>query len=663
PAYFTDDEYYEKLDRDTNYTINTDGAFPQADGKSVTIPFTDELATGKVSWDINAKQFLSARFGYQKNSDKYGASPLADPSSLGTITNKYSSLLLGHTAQLGSERLNEALFQYTKFENSISADSADPLIYYPSGFHTGRNLNTPQSTRQTKEQFRDDFTWSSSIAGRRHDFKAGLNYINEPTLEGDISTGTAGQFTALEDREGSPISLYQRFGGFAGNKSPIKQYSVYIQDDWKVTDRITLNLGFRYDYWDGFDLDQRANPIWQVLSTQTRYNEAYLRDFQGGKGGKLKNDDNNYAPRLGFSWDLGGDGRRVIRGGYGTFYDFPYTNATILFPGIAVQSNYGLVYQISGANGGPILNSDGTVFRVGQPLPPNQLPGNSVNTPNEVASPTLATPYSDQWSLAYSWQISNRVGLNLEATSIDYHDIPYRFRINTIDQSTGRRRFPTLSPSFRLWYGGGRASYDGISLSGHYRGSKFDFEGFYTYSKSEGNVLAGADEFRLTDAILAQSDVGGGFNRSNQSINPLNPSCDACFGPLNTDARHRVTLSGLYRAPFGFSISGIFRYRSALPYLEHANQDLNGDGSILDLRPGITEVNTGRGFDSKQFDLRLAKTFHISNFGIEVIGEVFNVFNSKNPARVNRFGVASRFAGDPLQGEQRLAQLGLRFTF
>lgn len=651
---------YEKTERDTNYVVSTGGLFPSFDGSVVALPFEDELGTAKLTWDINAKQYLQVRYGFQENADKYGASSLAAPDALGTLTNKYKSLLVGHTAQLGADRLNEFVFQYTDFSNNITADSTDPLIYYPSGFHTGQNLNTPQSTFQTKYQYRDDFSWSSTLGGRRHDFKTGLNYIHEPELGGDFTVGTAGQLTASQDRIGSPIILIERSGGFSGQDTPVDQYSVYVQDDWSVTDRITLNLGLRYDYWEGYDLDQRSNIIWQTLSTQTQYNESYLRDFQGGKGGKLENDDDNFAPRLGLTWDRKGDGRHIVRAGYGTYYDFPYTNATILFPASAVQSVYGVVYRHFNPNG--IRNANGTLYQPGDPLPPNQIPSFSNPPPAEVASPTLATPYSDQFSLGYSWQVNDWLGLNAELLSVDYHDIPFRFRANPIDPATGTTRFPTLDSFFRIWYGNGRASYDAVNLSARARFDKFDVQGFYTYSESEGNVLAGADEFRLTNAN-DQSDVGGVRPRRDQSINPLDPLCDACFGPLTTDARHRVTISAIYRAPWDIKLGSLFRYRSALPYLEHANADLNGDGTLLDLRPGVSHVNTGRGFDFMQLDLRVSKEFVFGDFGVEILAEVFNVLNDENPARPNRFGVASNYAGDPLQGEQRLAQLGVRLRY
>lgn len=649
---------YEKTDRDTSFVVDTGGELPQFDGQVVPTPFKDDLATAKATYNVSPKQYLQVRYGYQKNTDKYGASPLAAPDSLGTVTNKYSSILAGHNLQIGSDSLNEFLFQYTKFENLISADSDAPTIYFPSGSHTGQNINTPQSTNQTKYQYKDDFSFTRTIAGRANNFKAGANYIHEPTLGGDFSVGLNGQFALNAAGNVTNITF---FGGFFGEDTPVDQYSAYLQDDVLVSDRLTVSIGLRYDYWDGFDLDQHNNPIWRTLSTQTRYNEFFLRDFQGGRGGKLSNDDNNWAPRIGFTWDTKGDGRQLLRGGYGIYYDFPYTNATILFPAAAVQSNYGVVYQV--VNGAGIRNPNGTFFRPGDPLPPNQLPTADIPPPNEVASPTLATPYSRQASLGYSWQVTNWLGVNIEAVTIDYRDIPFRFRANPVDPATGRRRFPDFG-NFRLWYGGGKADYDGVNLSFRARATqKLEFQGFYTYSEAEGNILAGADEFRLTDVGYEPSwrvarDV---------SANPLNPLCGACIGPLNTDARHRLTLSGVYQGPWGVNFAGMYRYKSATPYTVFTTTDPNHDGFTFDLFPG-DHVNSKRGHSFSQFDLRLAKEFTFGPVGLELIAEMFNVFNEKNPFRYAldaSGGLApTAFAGtDNLSPEQRLTQLGVRVRF
>ncbi|HEX4962182.1 MAG TPA: TonB-dependent receptor [Thermoanaerobaculia bacterium] len=658
---------YEKTDRKTQYTVDTGGVLPQLDGGSFPTPFKDDLFTAKLTANLSPKQFLQVRYGYQKNTDKYGASALAAPSSLGTVNNKYSSILAGHTVQLSADSLNELVFQYTKFNNTITADSSDPYLYFPSGVHSGQNINTPQSTNQTKYQYKDDYSFSHTLFGRTNNFKAGVNYIHEPTLGGDFTTGTSGQFSFKADNPNSPVTDITFFGGFFGDQTPVNQYSAFIQDDLLASDRLTINIGIRYDYWTGFDLNQTSNPIWQELSTQTKYNEFFLKDFQGGRGGKLKNDKNNWGPRVGFTYDAKGDGRHLLRGGYGIYYDFPYTNATILFPSAAVQSSYGVVYNVHDSNG--IRNPDGSFFRPGQPLPANQLPGADVPPPNEVASPTLATPYSRQASLGYSWQATPWLGLNIEGTNIAYRDIPFRFRANPIDPTTGKRRFPDFG-NFRLWYGGGFADYKGGNFSFRARATqKLEILGFYTYSKATGNVLAGADEFRLTD-VGHQPDLG---SARDVSVNPLNPLCSACTGPLDTDAKHRITLSGVYQAPYGINVAGMFRYRSPLPYTVHAANDLNGDGFKLDLPPGVSGVNTARGSSFSQFDLRLSKDFNLGPVGLELIAEVFNLFNEKNPnaytlvfdAAGNPIGLTpTAFAGsDPLQPEQRLAQLGLRIKF
>ena len=231
-----------------------------------------------------------------------------------------------------------------------------------------------------KFQFKDDVNFLSSLAGSTHNLKAGVLFVHEPTLEASFTTGVAApQYTLLQDRVGSPVSDITQYGGVSGVSTPVNQSSVYFQDDWLPHARVTVNLGLRYDYWSGFDLDQRSNPIWQVLSTQTKYNESYLQDFQGGKGGVLENDKNNFGPRFGATWDVAGNGRTIVRGGWGIFYDFPYTNATILFPSSAVQSNYGVAYNVH--DGAGIRNANGTLFQVGQPLPPNQLSGVSVSPP------------------------------------------------------------------------------------------------------------------------------------------------------------------------------------------------------------------------------------------------------------------------------------------
>jgi hypothetical protein len=664
---------YEKTKRNTNYLVNTVGVYPEFDGKAVGTPFTDELITGKATANVTASQFMQLRYGYQKNSDTYGATARVIPSALGVTTNKYDSILLGHSWTINSTMLNDAIIQRTTFANAITAASDEPNLNFPNGTVSGQNPNTPQTTNQEKTQFKDDFSWSSQLGGKRNDWKAGLNFVNEPTLGGDFTTGTTGQYTMLTNNPNSPVTAININGGFSGNETPIKQYSAYLQDDWGVTNRLTVNAGLRYDVWTGFDLDQSTNPIFNMLRTQRTYSEQIYKEFWNAPD-RLKNDTNNWAPRLGLSYDLSGNSSKVIRGGVGRFYDFPYTNATILFPASSVQSVFGTIYSNTDPAG--IRNADGSFFHPGQTLPPNQAPPLAAPLPNDIASPTVtAVPYSDQISLGYSWELNPSFGMNVEAVGSWYKDIPFRSRSNPSLDANGQplrdangalvRRFKALGAgnNFRLWMGGGKANYKGVNLGLHGRVSnKLELQGFYTYSQAEGNILCGADEFRFT-CTTYQPDYRA--LASDTSMNTLNPWCDACTGPLYTDAPHRLTLSAVYAGPWGMNISGIARYRSGSPYSKLSGADLNGDIFRQDLAPGVAHVNTERGDSFSQVDVRLSKDFRVmGNAGIEGVFEVFNLFNAKNPARYSSNGTPGAYAGtDPLQGEQRLAQLGLRVHF
>ena len=650
---------YEKTTIDQSYIVESGGIAPNLDGQVVPIPSDDNLATAKVTWDADASNYLQVRYGYQKNDTKYGFGSTSAPDHLGTVTNKYSSMLAGYTAQISSDKLNEFVFQYTKFNNAITADSQNALLYYPNGFATGQNFYTPQHTNQVKYQYKDDFSFSKTIGGKTHDFKAGVAFVNEPTLGGDSTWGIPGVYTMIAGPVGGPTWIVQditKYGGFSGDSTPTKQYSGYFQDDWRYSPNLTFNLGLRYDYYDALTLDQSTNPLWQMLSTQTMYNYPELQPFQNGGGRVLQNSKNDFSPRLGFSWDITGDGSNILRGGVGRFYDFPYTNATILFAAAAVQSNYGVAYEVTDPNG--IKNPDGSFFQPGQPLPPCPSCSLSTPAPYDVASPNLKPPRSDQVSLGYSWQMSPTVGFTADAVRVWYRDLPFRYKANPIVPATGERLFPQLD-QFRIFAGDGFADYEGLNLGVHVRGDKFELQGFYTLSRATGNVLGGADEFRISRGEY-QPDYSGPYK--DQSINPYDPTCGGkCVGPLDTDARHRVTLAATYRLPMGFTFSGVFRYHSGTPFTVLAADQFGN----LTLPTGVSHVNSGTGASFSQLDLRIAKNFGFTkDLGIELYAEMFNVFNQKNPAEYIATGGPTAWAGsDPTQGEQRLLQLGARVYF
>jgi hypothetical protein len=661
---------YDKTDRETGFALDPRVlvVFPNV-SPTLTIPYEDEMVTAKATWAISSRQQLQGRYGSQQYSDVYSANSLSSPDNIGILNSEYASFLAGHTAQVGSSSVNDFLYQYSTFQNSILPVTDAPLQTFANGVNAGANSNTPQTTEQIKHQFKNDFAFPVTLGGDRHDLKAGLNWIHEPTLGGSFSSLLGGRFTYVGNDPSQGIRQIDFNTGFSNFSIPVDQYSVYLQDDWQVTNKLMLNLGLRYDLWEGFDLDQSASPLWNALRTQTTYNEDYLMAFRNSDG--VENDTNNWGPRLGFTYDLFGNGQQLVRGGWGMYYDFPYTNATLLFPSIVVQSNFGASY--SHVNSAGIRNPDGSLFQIGDPLPANQLvPG--AGSANDVASPSIAAPMSTQTSLGYSWQVNPNVGLTFDLVKIAYRDIPFRFRANPFVDANGNgtvdagetRRFAQFG-NFRIWHGDGEADYEGANIGIRSRlTDRFELQGFYTWSEATGNVLAGADEFRLT-STSHQPDLSGA---PDQSVNPFDLKCDECFGPLNTDATHRATLSALYRAPFEINLGTVIRYRSGLPYTEWTGTDIDGDGFALDLPAGVDHVNNRRGDSLTQIDLRVSREFRLAGgFGVEGLVEVFNVLNAENPGRyvgnrtANNFGQPTVWAGDPLQPEQRLIQLGLRVRY
>jgi hypothetical protein len=214
------------------------------------------------------------------------------------------------------------------------------------------------------------------------------------------------------------------------------------------------------------------------------------------------------------------------------------------------------------------------------------------------------------------------------------------------------------------------------------------FSAWYSLSKAESTTGNGSDELNV------------------QNIqNHLDPYADVQVGPSGrTDARHRVSVSAVWQGPWGLTVSPVYRYRSALPVsltqgvdtnLNGVNNDIpdrafafdgfdsNGFATVKDIGPCET-INCGRGASQSMFNLRVSKGFRLYGTArVEAIAEIFNLFNAKNPSGfigrrfigsvtdpqpnvsngVPQFLRPSEFAGDFQNPEQRVGQIGFRFTF
>ena len=230
----------------------------------------------------------------------------------------------------------------------------------------------------------------------------------------------------------------------------------------------------------------------------------------------------------------------------------------------------------------------------------------------------------------------------------------------------------------------GEASYDALITSVRRRLSKgVGYTASYTLARAKSTIGSSVDQ----------------LNASNVQ-NPDNPfNAPIQNGPTSdTDARHRVGLSATFELPGGFQVSPIYLFRSALPVALVDGRDLNRDGDANDIPTrafavdsfnidtgkttfkdiGACEtVNCGRGVSQQQINVRVSKMFHLGGRAkVDVLAEVFNLLNDVNPggfrARVNvpSTGAAdpnllqpTTYSGDFRRPEQRVGQIGFRFSF
>jgi hypothetical protein len=655
---------FERIQQDTTQAVSTQGLYPDKDG-AYALPYRENMAVAKLTHQFNTSNYLSVRYGYNDNSQPYGADSSTPPESWGDNQNTFHSANANLSSVLGGGKLNEFTFQYSYFLNHIGANSELPAESYPNGVFVGTSVNVPQTTEQHKYQFRDDFTWTKG----KHEIRMGASFIYEPTLDITFSTGQQPLYTHLADSRTSAISNISyngsigSTGGLSGGSIPNNQYALYIQDGWRVTSKLMLDIGIRYDLVTGFAFDQDNNILYSELTAAAKAGKLSgsslpcpcvgFEDF----GKSPSEDKNNIAPRVGFTYDVKGDGDMLLRGGVGRYYDFAYTNANILFAVIGAQSSFGTIYQVNDSAG--IKNADGSLFQVGQPLPPNQLTNVSTPLPSHAATPLPKQPYTDQANLGFAKRLGHGFAVEIEGVYAKGHDLGTRPALNTrIDG--GPRRFVGVLPrmgaaSWRIDVMGGESIYKGINFVAKKRwDGKLQLLASYTLSDAQSS------------ASLRATDEFGDYN----VLNSFDPWAERQLSPTRTDARHRVQFSGTWSPGWGLNISPIFRYRTKTPYNIITGFDDNRDGATNDIPSTAATQNSGRGSDFSQLDLRVAKRFALgSRSHVELIAEMFNVFNETNPGgytgnmRSSSFGQPTDYAGDFQRGEQRVAQLGLRLQF
>ncbi len=322
-------------------------AFRPLNNLQRVFPVTDQSSFFSVRGDhnINNNNQLTLRFGYnpgtvtgiqvESQNQSLGQN---DFSRTGITELKDYSFTAGLNSTLGGNSANEFRFSYGRRDTIFRSQNGDAVAFNISGTaFIGRELFSPVDRTETRYQFADNYNYV--LGNHTLKFGADFNFIKIPSAVfelnfaglfnfGDFAASNLGfptaapAFTPIQSYGLGLPSIYIQ--GFGNPVSQIKNKPIafFAQDSWKATRRLTFNYGVRYDV----EFTQTIAPVaFRDPLSGINLSADDIRAAQNALGVQqgIPRDNNNIAPRFGFAYDLFGNGRTVVRGALGLFYDHP----------------------------------------------------------------------------------------------------------------------------------------------------------------------------------------------------------------------------------------------------------------------------------------------------------------------------------------------------
>jgi len=688
-----------------------------ADQPSATIPrpFFEWRYNGRLDWVINSKNTAYLSYTSQVNDSLNDQSDATMDLTEGNFTKNHlivSNFTLN--SNLSNTTINQFTFGYQYWNNLIDSSLRAPNVIFPNASF-GTNTNVPQQSFQKKWQFKDDV---SKIVGR-HTFEAGVDFINNPVEGGffEFNPTLLIRFGANPSDVLANPSTYPQ--GFAtpglvtemsiANGNPYflvatKQLGLYGQDNWKVNNRLTLNLGLRWDKdYNMIGLsDMRNSRTYQEL---VALNSPITNPFVS----RLPHDDNkDFSPRVGFAYDLTGHGKHVLRGGYGLYFGNVFQNIPLFMEQQANATIFQTLFDLTDPANDIV---PGTNIPLGQwrygvdPMPTIAAPSSQLNpfSTGRLMDPNYRNPMTEEFNGGYSLAVNANTAFEVEYTHVlGLHEnktinIDQRVPLNgSCCTRPLHAAFAASNPplpelgSVRDEQSIGRSHYDGVNFSFRQRMS-------HRFQVSANYTLA-----------WAYSYDGGGGSFRNYPRDAYAPFAPYEWGPSPNDERHHVTVSGIVDLPKGFQLSPIMQFGSARPYnLTNSSNTLNTGGGTAtavvvptsdptnwfafagnntgaqNCFYGLHGVTQGctiakydplRGDPFFELDMRLAKNIKFGDrMNLQLLAQAFNLTNRANYG--NNFGnsIASASAFGNPQGfiapastiipHALWGELGARFTF
>lgn len=597
----------EQINEDNVVLFRPGGAYAST-ARDIAHPFEQTLLFGSGDVLINAKQTAGVRVVYENFSeDNFRVGGVVDESAGQTLERKNWNATFEHNWALSTNSSNAARVQFggRRYFEPTNSDAVGEWFFSGNTLQTGANILGDLLGEGTTWEIRDTLNHHLSVGRSTHDLKGGLSFqhIEERSR---IDVYEEGLFLWANDTRAFPIA-YAYGVGSSDVETDTNLYGFFVEDSWRPTAKLLVNLGLRYD------LDTNGNNP----------------DFEHPLVPNGRDTDtDNFQPRLSFSYDLMGNGTNVLRGGAGIF-----TGRLLLVPLFTELQQNGITGRVT------YTRLNGLLFN----LPALALDPNNPTTTGIVSkpaiglmSPTLEAPESTQASLGYTMKLgSSRMYLDGEAIYVEGDNEIVIRDINFLPTATPRRP---------------NANYDQINM--------YTNEG---HSKYQAFVLSLNGNLRQKDLVTAsvtfaeKENISDDFSPEFPFGYPNDPSnIEAEYGPARSTEDYRVVLSGIFHLPLGLMAAPIYEYGSGQPWTHRLGYDANGDGKASD-RPAGVGRNSEEGPSFQSLSLRLSKGFSIGGFGnLEAIVEGFNILNEEN------FDVSSVNAAEFLTGPTALIPAGVR---
>jgi len=616
-------------------------AYSVASDSGAGAPQNTYSTVERIDWNISDKTTLFGRYALYSEDDFAGyinSSPYVGYNTGQTFFNQSATINLTHV--FSPNLVNTAKFTYNRLTNvqPLGASPVSPTLYtsaialpnlpgtngaliFPGYAETTPGNSIPFGGPQNVYQVYDDLSWTKGY----HQFKVGGGYIQtrdnrtygayENAVEslssgGSIAAAAAnlvagqlyqfqgavypqGQYPCSRDSSGQYIvtpscllNLPVTQPAFNRNNR-YNDGSFYLQDSWKVTSRLTVNLGVRWEY---YGVQHNSNPALDSnfylgpganLFQQVRSGTVQIAD-QSPVGGLWGKDLNNWAPRVGLAYDVFGNGTMSLRGGYGIGYERNFGNIT--FNVIQNPPNQGVISVINGTdvqqgnlpiyvnNLGPLAGNGSTCG--GNPL---VVPGTSCfpNPSLRAVQQNIPTAYVQFWSGSVDYQVLKNSVLSFEYTGSK----------GTHEYDVSNLNAPGYGAAFlgdarfnnRINYQYSNINYRGAEGFNEYNGLNIKFQTNNLFNKGLYFTANYTWSHAIDNLSSAFSDGYAGLYGLGY-LDPYNANLDK--GNADYDIRNRFVFSGTWNIPWGsnaqrgwvrqlaggWSFSPIINIHSGYPY-------------------------------------------------------------------------------------------------